>query len=58
MPFKFEKLEVWKESVQLNRLIHTVSKKFPKAELYVLTSQIKRAADWLYFPCKESWNYF
>jgi len=45
MPFKFEKLEVWKESVQLSGLVHTVSKKFPKEELYVLTSQIKRAAD-------------
>lgn len=45
MPFKFEKLEVWKESVELSSLVHTVSKKFPKEELYVLTSQIRRAAD-------------
>ena len=45
MPFKFEKLEVWQESVELTKLIHEVSLKFPKEELYILTSQIKRAAD-------------
>lgn len=45
MPFKFEKLEVWQESVELTGLVHEVSLKFPKEELYVLTSQIKRAAD-------------
>lgn len=45
MPFKFEKLEVWKESVELCSLVHAVSKKFPKDELYVLTSQIRRADD-------------
>jgi hypothetical protein len=45
MAFKFENLEVWKESIELTGIIHDVSAKFPKAELYVLTSQIKRAAD-------------
>lgn len=45
MPFKFEKLEVWKESVALTGLVHEVSLTFPKEELYILTSQIKRAAD-------------
>ncbi len=45
MPFKFEKLEVWKESVELTGLIDQVSKTFPKEEIYILTSQIKRAAD-------------
>ena len=45
MPFKFEKLEVWQESIELTKLIHDVTLKFPKEELYVLTSQIKRAAD-------------
>jgi four helix bundle protein len=45
MAFKFEKLEVWKESVELSGLVHEVSLKFPKDELYVLSSQIKRAAD-------------
>lgn len=45
MPFKFEKLEVWRESIELTRLVHEVTLKFPKVELYILTSQIKRAAD-------------
>ncbi len=45
MPFKFEKLEVWRESVELSRLVHQVTLKFPREELFVLTSQIKRAAD-------------
>jgi four helix bundle protein len=45
MPFKFEKLEVWKESVELTGLVHEVCKTFPKDEIYILTSQIKRAAD-------------
>jgi len=29
MAFKFEKLEVWKESVELAGLIHDISLKFP-----------------------------
>ena len=45
MPFKFEKLEVWQESIELTRLVHEVSLKFPKDELYILAAQIKRAAD-------------
>lgn len=45
MPFKFENLQVWQESVELTGLVHDISLKFPKEELYVLTSQIKRAAD-------------
>ena len=45
MAFKFENLEIWKDSVELTGIVHDVSSKFPRAELYVLTSQIKRAAD-------------
>lgn len=45
MPFKFEKLEVWQESIELTKLVHDVTLKFPKEELYILSSQIKRAAD-------------
>lgn len=45
MGFKFEKLEVWRESVELSGLVHDICKTFPKDELYILTSQIKRAAD-------------
>ena len=45
MPFKFEKLIVWQKSVDLSEYIHQMVKKFPKDEMYILTSQIKRAAD-------------
>jgi four helix bundle protein len=45
MPFKFEKLIVWQKAVDLSDFINQVTKSFPKDELYILTSQIKRAAD-------------
>lgn len=45
MPFKFEKLIVWQKSLELSDEVHLLSRKFPKEELYILTSQIKRAAD-------------
>jgi len=46
MPFKFEKLLVWQKSVVLSKEVHLLTKKkFPKDELFILTSQIKRAAD-------------
>jgi four helix bundle protein len=45
MAFKFEKLLVWQKAVELSFVVHELSRKFPKEELYILTSQIKRAAD-------------
>ena len=45
MAFKFEKLEVWQKSIKLSLDVHDLTKSFPKEELYILTSQIKRAAD-------------
>ena len=45
MAFKFENLNVWQRSLDLSALVHEVTLKFPKEELYILTSQIKRAAD-------------
>jgi len=45
MAFKFEKLEVWKRSIELGFNIHELTRDFPKEELYILTPQIKRAAD-------------
>jgi len=45
MAFKFEKLEVWQKAIELGLDIHGLTRSFPKEELYVLTSQIKRAAD-------------
>lgn len=43
--FKFENLEVWKRAVKLTVTVHNLTQQFPKEELYVLTAQIKRAAD-------------
>ncbi len=45
MAFKFEKLKVWQKSLDLSGEIHELTLSFPKEELYVLTSQIKRATD-------------
>nr|WP_294794017.1 four helix bundle protein [uncultured Mucilaginibacter sp.] len=49
MAFKFEKLLVWQKAVDLSYDIHELTRSFPKEELFILTSQIKRAADsiWL-----------
>ena len=43
--FKFEKLEVWQKAIELSSRIHKLTREFPKEEIYVLTSQIKRATD-------------
>jgi four helix bundle protein len=45
MAFKFESLQVWQKALDLSADINELTKTFPKDELYVLTSQIKRAAD-------------
>ena len=45
MAFKFEKLEVWQKSLALSCDIPELTRDFPREELYILTSQIKRAAD-------------
>jgi four helix bundle protein len=42
---KFEDLLIWQRALELTELVHSVSMKFPKDELYVLSSQIKRASD-------------
>lgn len=45
MSFKFESLTVWQKAVDFTSEIDQLTKKFPREELFVLTSQIKRAAD-------------
>lgn len=45
MAFRFEELQVWQKALDLCDQINQLTKSFPKDELYVLTSQIKRAAD-------------
>jgi four helix bundle protein len=45
MSFKFEKLIVWQKAVDLAADVHELTKTFPKDELFILSAQIKRAAD-------------
>ena len=45
MVFKFEGLKVWQRVLELSGDIHELTKSFPKDEIYILTSQIKRATD-------------
>ena len=45
MAFKFEGLKVWQRALELSGDIHELTKSFPKDEIYILTSQIKRATD-------------
>ena len=42
MPFKFEKLEIWKLAIEMADEVDRLTKTFPKDELFVLTSQMKR----------------
>src|SRR5687768_13557535 len=45
MAFKFENLLIWKKAVDLSDIVNTLTKTFPKDELFILTSKIKRAAN-------------
>ncbi len=45
MPFKFEKLKIWQIAIDISDDINKLTRTFPKDEIFVLTSQIKRAAD-------------
>lgn len=40
----YQKLDVWKASVQLVKSVYEFTKELPREELYSLTSQIRRAA--------------
>lgn len=44
MAFRFEDLKVWHKAVDLSNDVDLLVKDFPKAELYSLASQMKRAA--------------
>ena len=45
MAFKFERLEIWKTAIDISDQINKLTKTFPRDEIFVLTSQMKRAAD-------------
>ena len=41
--YSFEKLEVWKESIQLVKMIYALTNPFPKEEKFGLVNQLRRA---------------
>ena len=45
MKFKFEDLIIWQKAMAIGEDIDKLSSKFPKKEMYNLSSQIRRAAD-------------
>jgi four helix bundle protein len=45
MEFKFEKLIIWQKAMELGELIDKLAHKFPKDEVYNLSSQMRRAGD-------------
>ena len=45
MAFKFEELKVWQKSLDFSYEIHKLTLSLPKEEIFILNSQIKRAAD-------------
>jgi four helix bundle protein len=45
MAFRFEDLQVWQKAMDLDEQINQLTKRFPREEINILTSQIKRAAD-------------
>src|SRR4030066_979261 len=45
MKFKFEKLIIWQKAMDYGESIFHLSFKFPKDEVYNLSSQIRRAVD-------------
>ena len=45
MEFKFEKLIIWQKAMDIGESIYKLSIKFPKDEIFNLTSQIRRAVD-------------
>jgi len=43
----FRRLNVWQKAHDLTLEVYRVTARFPKEELYALTSQLKRAASYL-----------
>jgi len=43
MAFRFENLEIWKLACEFCDKLHLITKRFPKSELFALTSDLNRA---------------
>lgn len=44
MKHYFRKLEIWKDGIELSKIIYELTRNFPKEEIYGLTSQMRRSA--------------
>jgi four helix bundle protein len=42
--FRFERLECWQQARVLNREIYKMTRRFPKDEIYSMSSQVRRAS--------------
>lgn len=42
--YRFEKLTAWQKAMDFSQRVYEVTRAFPKAEMYGLTSQFRRAA--------------
>ncbi len=42
--FRFEKLEVWQEARAINRSVYRLTRKFPRGEIFAMSSQVQRAS--------------
>lgn len=45
MALQFKNLLVWQKELEITSIVNSIANKFPKEEIYVLNSKIKRAAD-------------
>ncbi len=43
--YSFEKLEVWKDAIELSKNIYLVTKSFPDSEKFGLVNQLRRASN-------------
>ncbi|GAG56333.1 unnamed protein product, partial [marine sediment metagenome] len=55
---RFKDLRIWQKGIEVVTDIYTLTKKFPKEELYGLTSQIRRSAISIPTNIAEGFNRF
>ena len=53
MTFKFENLIIWQKGMDLGEQMNALAHKFPKEEIYNLSSQLRRASDSISFNISE-----
>jgi four helix bundle protein len=45
MAFRFEHLDIWKDSIIYSKKVYKLSKSFPRHEMFALTNQLRRAVN-------------